>query len=65
MFCFVNIESIVEWLVEKVNEVSHGKVGVVFNIVDNKIEWIHKIYDPTEKPVDKEKPVYYSVNNKR
>jgi len=38
--------------------VNHSKVGVVFNIVDDKIEWIQKIYDPTEKPV------YYSVSVK-
>ena len=60
----MKIDSIVEWLVEKVNEVSHGKIGVVFNIVDDKVEWIQKIYDPTEKPVDKKKPVYYGLNNK-
>ena len=60
----MKIDSIVEWLVEKVNEVSHGKFGVVFNIVDDKVEWIQKIYDPTEKPVDKKKPVYYGLNNK-
>ena len=60
----MKIDSIVEWLVEKVNEVSHGKVGVVFNIVDDKVEWIQKIYDPTEKSVDKKKPVYYGLNNK-
>jgi len=53
----VNIDSIVEWLVEKVNELSHGKVGVVFNIVDDKIEWIQKIDERTEKPADKTKPV--------
>ena len=47
------------------NEVSHGKVGVVFNIVDDRVEWIQKIYDPTEKPVDKKKPVYYGVNNNK
>ena len=53
----MNIDSIVEWLVEKVNELSHGKVGVVFNIVDDKIEWIQKIDERTEKPADKTKPV--------
>lgn len=61
----MKIDTIVEWLIEKVNEVNHGKVGVVFNIVDDKVEWIQKIYDPTEKPIDKKKPVYYSVSNNR
>ena len=51
IFNFVKIDSIVEWFIEKVNNVYHGKVGVVFNIVDDRIEWIQKIYDPTEKPV--------------
>lgn len=59
----MNIDPIIKWLIERVNEVNHGKVGIIFNIIDDKIEWIQKIYDPTEKPVDKEKPVYYS--NKR
>ena len=59
----MKIDPIVEWLIEKVNEVNHGKVGVVFNIVDDRVEWIQKICDPTEKPVDKKKPVYYGVNN--
>ena len=40
---------------------NHSKVGVVFNIVDDKIEWIPKIYDPTEKSVYKKIPVYYSL----
>ena len=57
---FVKIDSIVEWLIEKVNEVNHGKVGVIFNIVDDKIKWTQEIYERTEKPADKTKPALYS-----
>ena len=60
MLGFVKIDPIVEWLVENVNEVNHGKVGAVFNIIDDKVEWIQKIDERTEKPADKTKPALYS-----
>jgi hypothetical protein len=52
----VKIDPIVDWLIQAVNEVSHGKVGVVFNIVDDKVECIQKVDERTEKPADKTKP---------
>ena len=52
----MKIDPIVEWLVEKVKKVNYGKVGVVFNIVVDKIEWIQKIDERTEKPADKTNP---------
>lgn len=61
----MNIKSIVKWLIRTVNKVSHGKVGVIFNIVDDKIEWVQKIKDITEKPVDKSKPLHYPIDNKK